>query len=369
MEIIAYSSARRAAVERMNSKLSAAGSEWRFVPEERPSNAEELPVWTESFVAMEEDEVYGGYILKHQAFFLAGGPIELGDLQMPLSVGEIDNTFSRVSAALLIDVLRRSPCVYALGLGSEHTQFAKLLTAAGWQHITVPFYFGVKSPNRFAQNIRLPADKVWAQTLLRFLGRLRMAGVALRLRGLVSARTSSRRRQPRPEQAREVPRFDRLADDLFAIHASSYSLVGDRRSAALNALYPEDDERYLRFIVERNGQEIGWAVLLDTQMQNDKYFGNMRVGSLVDCFAGPEDAKAVVTACDDILTQRGVDIAVSNQLHPVWCEALEAVGYQPGPSNFFFYFSEDLIAQLGVVPEWDQGIHMNRGDGEGPTHL
>lgn len=369
MEIVAYSSARRGAVERMNAKLAAAGSEWRFEPEERPTDADQLSVWTESFVAVEDDEVYGGYILKHQAFLLAGRPIDVADLQMPLSVGEVDSAFSRVSAALLIDVLRRSPCVYALGLGSEDTQFARLLTAAGWRHIAVPFYFSVKSPNRFARNIRLPSDKARAERLLRVLARFQLASIAFRLRKFVSSRTSSRQRRPAPAQAREVSSFDGAADDLFATHASSYSLLGDRRSAALSSLYPVDDARYLRIIVQRDGQDIGWAVLLDTQMQNDKYFGDMRVGSLVDCFSAPEDAQAVVAVSDDILTDRGVDLAISNQLHPAWCAALEAAEYQSGPSNFFFYFSEDLAAELAAIPDSENGIHLNRGDGEGPANL
>ena len=369
MEIVAYSRAHHEAVERMNVKLSAAGSEWHFPPEERPPDAEQLPVWTESFVAIEGDDVYGGYILKHQEFLLNGHPINLGDLQLPLSLGEIDSTFSRVSAALLIDVLRRSPCAYSLGLGSEETQFAKLLNAAGWQHLPVPFFFSIKAPNRFARNIRLPSERAGMQKLLRVLGQVRLAGAALRLRQSFGSKSSSVSRRETYDRVREVSRFDHSADELFAEHLESYSLVADRRSATLNRLYPEDETRYLRVVVEKDDQAIGWAVLLDTQMQNDKYFGNMRVGSLADCFASPQDAIAVVAASDDFLTRRGVDIVVSNQLHPAWCEALAATGYEHGPSNFFFYFSEELAEQLRAVPEWNRGVHLNRGDGEGPTHL
>src|SRR6266536_1508736 len=71
MEIVPYSSAHRDAIERMNMTLQAAGSEWQFPPEERPANADQLPVWMESFIAVDRDAAYGGYLLKHQQFVAA----------------------------------------------------------------------------------------------------------------------------------------------------------------------------------------------------------------------------------------------------------------------------------------------------------
>jgi hypothetical protein len=192
---------------------------------------------------------------------------------------------------------------------------------------------------------------------------------------LLWARRKLRSRRPSGQAerayhgAREVPQFDGVADELFEAQLESYSFVGDRRSAALNCLYPGDDPEFIRLVVEREGTVIGWAVLLDTSMRDHKYFGDLRVGSLADCFAALRDAPAVVAAADDFLTRRGVDVVVSNQLHYAWCEALEASGYEAGPSNFFFYFSEGLSNELGERAAWERGAHLNRGDGEGPTNL
>jgi hypothetical protein len=368
MDIISYSDTHRDAIESMNAKLSAAGSEWQFPAEERPRDADGLPVWTESVIALEDDEAYGAYLLKHQQFFARGTPLDVGNLQLPVSLGDVDSRFSHISVALLFDVLRRSPRCYSLGFGSEEIQFAKLLRAARWRNMSVSFYFSVKSANRFARNIRLPSDKALMQRVLRVLGSLRAAGLAFWIRKLLRT-TSDSGNQGLYDSAREVARFDVSADELFAAHAESYALVGDRRAAALNCLYPERERKYLRLLVERGGSVIGWAVLLDTQMRDDKYFGNMRVGSLVDCFAGVQDVAAVVAAASDALKRRGVDLIVSNQLHPAWCEALGRAGYQSGPSNFFFYYSEELSEALANIQDWERGVHMNRGDGEGPANL
>ena len=60
-----------------------------------------------------------------------------------------------------------------------------------------------------------------------------------------------------------------------------------RDAATLDQLYPPSDPRFLR--VRAVG---GWAVLLDTRMQDHKQFGDMRVGTIVDCLAPPESATA-----------------------------------------------------------------------------
>jgi hypothetical protein len=369
MEIVPYSVADGDAVERMNAKLSAAGSEWSFPAAEAPDGAPQLPVWTESFVAREGGEVFGGYPFKHQGFFLKGRELDVGNLTLPLSLGDIDSSYAHVSVALLFDVRQRSPYCYALGLGAQDTKMANLLTAAGWQHLPVPFQFSVKSANSFARNIVLPAEKKLLQNGLRALGTLRLAGLALRSREFIRPRGKTAQPAREVARARQVPEFDTSADDLFAAHSASYSLIGDRRAAALNILYPKAEQKYIRLVVERDDRVIGWAVALDTRMQNDKYFGNMRVGSLVDCFAAPEDARAVVSVVDEVLTRRGVDLIVSNQLHGAWNEALASAGYEEGPSNFFLYFSADLAEQLESIPGWSREAHMNRGDGEGPGNL
>lgn len=369
LQIVSYSPAHREAVERLNARLAEAGSRWSFPARERPGGAEELPAWDESFVAVDGSEAYGGYILKHRRFFLEGRPVDLGALQMPLSLGEVDSAYGHVSVALLIDAVRRSPYLYSLGLGSEETQYARLLTAAGWRHITVPFFFDVKSANRFAREIRLPAGNARLQKALRVLGRARLARTALAVRRLVVTRSGRRRTSAEAVTSEELGDFDRSADDVFSAGAGAYVLVADRGRQALRRIFPTTETGLIRLAIRRGREVIGWAVVVDAQMRDNKYFGNMRVGSIADCFAAPRDADLVVAAADAFLTRRGVDIVVSNQLHPVWSDALKAAGYEEGPSNFFFYFSQELADRLDAIPGWRDGVHLNRGDGEGPGHL
>jgi hypothetical protein len=95
----------------------------------------------------------------------------------------------------------------------------------------------------------------------------------------------------------------------------------------------------------------------------------MRVGSIVDCLAAPEDAVHVVNCATDFLQQRGVDILVTNQASSAWCGALAANGYLKGPSNFILALSPQLVHRLLPLKHHAAHIHMNRGDGDGPIHL
>ncbi len=170
----------------------------------------------------------------------------------------------------------------------------------------------------------------------------------------------SRRLAPAPLDL--APSFAAWADEVWDRSRGEYALLAQRDSATLDELYPASDPRFLRV---RAGD--GWAVLLDTQMQGHKQFGDMRVGTVVDCLAPPESAAAVLRAATYLLEQRGVDLIVSNQLHAAWSRALRDSGFRLGPSNYLLALSPAFAAAAGgALP--DQ-FHINRGDGDGPIHL
>ena len=102
-------------------------------------------------------------------------------------------------------------------------------------------------------------------------------------------------------------------------------------------------------------------------MQDHKQFGDMRVGTIVDCLAPPESAGAIVRAAASLLERRGVDLIVSNQLHAVWSRALLESGFRTGPSNYLMALSPAFALAAGGANH-DQ-FHVNRGDGDGPIHL
>src|SRR5260370_42324179 len=136
-------------------------------------------------------------------------------------------------------------------------------------------------------------------------------------------------------------------------------MIDDRDSETLNILYAATGNRFLCYKVTRGNGVIGWAVLLDTQMRDHKHFGDLRVGSIVDWLALPEQASGGVRAATRVLEVRGVDLIVSNQSHAAWCAALQSAGFLQGPSNFRFAASRELSKILDPFPTTGRHIPLN----------
>ena len=114
---------------------------------------------------------------------------------------------------------------------------------------------------------------------------------------------------------------------------------------------------------------IGWAVVLNTQLKAHKQFGELHVGTLVDCLGPVQGAPLIVEAAERFLEGRGVDLIISNQCHESWRSALLGLGFLEGPSNYVVAVSPELSKLLHPFDRNASQIHLTRGDGDGPIHL
>jgi hypothetical protein len=239
-------------------------------------------------------------------------------------------------------------------------RLAKLLKAVGWKLELVPFYFKILNASEFLENVsylRADARKRFVLDLARFTGI-----------GWVGAHVAQFRiRRPCLAIAHAVGEFGTWADSLWEQCNKYYSFLAVRDSRTLNTLYSEP--KFLRLKVSRADQTIGWVVMLDTKMSGHKHFGNMRLGSIVDCLARPDDAGCVIRCAADLLASRGVDLIVTNQANSAWCDALSKQGFLKGPTNFVLGLSQGLLQKLQPFEAVKSSIHMNRGDGDGPIHM
>jgi hypothetical protein len=358
--ITPYGSEHEPAVRDFNRRLRDGGeTEFQFPESATP---EWLPkrdgrrIFQEFFIAVDEQGVHGGYIIKYQDFSIGGKEILVGYYHLPLSEGIVDKRYSLLGSQLLIDALRRQPLLYALGMGGFDRPLPRMLKGLGWKMSAVPFYFKVTRPARFLRNIR-PLRASRARALLFDVA----AYTGLGHVGLRAIQAT----KPYRSAFEIVPRFGDDEGDVWARAHSQYAMVGSRELPTLEALYPRENARFIRLRVGKHG----WAVVLDTQMRDHKYFGDMRVGTIADCFAPPDEALAVVRAATDALQARGVDVIISNQSHAAWGGALRRSGYHVGPSNFIFAASKKLAVLLEPFEETLPRIHLTRGDGDGPIHL
>jgi hypothetical protein len=359
------------AVRDLNSRLEAGGApqEFRF-PERHISGwlpkVAQRRLYEEYFVLLEKDTVRGCYIFKHQDFSFGGATRSIGYWHWPISEGLVSKKYFWVASRMLGTALKTQPLLYGLNMTDQMTH---MLTTLGWSVCQVPFYFKVNCPERFLTEIRALRNGGARAFIASIAARTGAGRLALKI--LQSARARSGARKERAELVRG---FSGWADDLWNACNDRYRMIAVRDSETLKLLYPVSSDRFLCYKVTCGTTVLGWAVLLDTQMRDHKHFGNLRLGTIVDCLALPENASGVIGAVTRVLEAGGVDLILSYQSHTAWGVALSSAGFLKGPSlkgpsNFRFGVSKELAKALGPLTTVISQIHITRGDGDGPVRL
>lgn len=311
----------------------------------------------ECFVALEGGCVRGGYILYHQLWSVRGEIIRVGNCMRPISEGVIDPGYGMVGLQLIHDSLRRQPLQFGLGLGVDGLQ-TRILRALRWDIWVVPFYFKVLNGARFLRNFQPLRRNRASAVSMNLIAASGLAGLGA---GIVRAVTTAKPKRPLTVEV--VNRFSSWADELFEGCQALYSVLEVRDSAVLNNLFCNRPEFTCLKVLEE-GRPVGWAVLEITN--NQARFGEMKVRSILDCLARPEDAPAVILAASAAIEERGADLIISNQSHPQWQQALRRAGFFSGPSTFLFASVPALTKLLRRADPERTGMHFTRGGGDVP---
>jgi hypothetical protein len=361
-----YRAEHEAAVQEFNLRLKAAGADpdlvfFRSAQPRWLPHVEGSDLHQEFFVALDDGVVRGGYALKQQNFSFADGSVRrIAYYHHPLSEGIVNKSYAVVGSLLLKHAMNRSPLLHCLGMGGYDRPLPKMLVRLGWAHCLVPFYFSIVRPYRFLREMQALRSSVGRRLLMDFAALSGTGWAAAR-----AQRTWRRFRAPaiKPFTAEKIEEFSGWVDPLWQQNTSVYAMTAVRDSAALRTLYAASDHHFTRLRIRRNGNDIGWAVV--GERRKDEKYGAMRVGSIVDCWASPEDALPVVRAAADVLEQSGYDLIVSNQSHYQWGRALEQCGFLQANSNFIFAASKSLAALLQPFEKNQSLLHLTRADGDG----
>lgn len=363
-----------AEVASFNERMRSGGATHRLTTD-RPfreySPCEAGPVLAERFFAWVDGTLRGGVVVKRVPFWINGvGLVEVAFYGYPVSEGIVDPRFSFVGLMLQKFVTRRHPLVYGLGTGGLDMPVARLMMACGWTARPVPFRFRVFRKRRFLREIqflrrrnRITRCMVDLAALTRFgaLGLWLLHG-ALRLAGR-SPQTAGLR-------CEAITGWGDWADEVWQSAREHYALIGDRSAATLSTLYPDEHPRLQRFrVVDQDGQVVGWVVLSVAPQRDSAYFGNLSLGTLVDCLAVPGHEVALVGHALRAMEGAGADLAVSNLSADEFLRACNRSGMLAGPTNFFLFLSPKLQQTTSQTLASGKSPHFTRGDGDGPIHL
>ena len=369
MQVEPFTPDRVTAVKEFNRRLAAGGAGWRFPVDPVPTwlpRTDHSPVFQEYFLLTRGDDVRGAYILKHHDASLGGEVVRVGSMYWLVSEGTIDRSYALVGRELIHDALRRQSLLFGVGLEGTETPLARLLRALGWRLAVVPFHFKVVNGSRFLREIRYLRSTRLRRWVLDLASMSGLGWGGAKLAGWVLTR---RPRRGPLVKVEPVDEFGAWTDELWERSRKQYSVLGVRDSVALNSVFPRGKPGFVRLKVSREGRVIGLAVLRDARDPAHVSFGNLRLGTIADCFSHPDDANEVVQASVAVLEQRGVDLIISNQTHPAGFMALRRAGLLPGPSTCVLATSAQLTDRIARIdPQW-QAIHVNRGDGDYPWGL
>jgi hypothetical protein len=359
----------RELVARFNERIAGAGIEYQFPLDVRlpgqPDNGDGGPAFRKLLLIEDEDDMRGGVVMHHTTVFVRGEERPFCWSFLQISEGTIDRAHALAMPILMKHALEYQPFLAGLGVGSMDEDAAQFLVRLRWRHDTVPFLFYPVRPARLLTGLE------WA----RRRAAVRGAGLVAAYTGAARAfgwgwnRRRLRRTRRLGVESTIEPSFGTWADEVFERHRADYGAVVRRDAAAMNVVYGDDD-RYSRLRVRdaTSGADVGWLVVVRKQMRADEYFGDLAVGTIVDGFGPPDQADRLVAAGLEHLKESGVDVAVTNWSHGAWVEASRALGFLPGPSNFFLFVSPEgkpLLEAACPLPD----IHVGRGDGDGPGRL
>jgi hypothetical protein len=364
LRIESYSDAHVAAAREFNERIAGA-SDFGLSKQTPKIEPEDAPIRHHHYVVLEDDAVRGGYLMASFGGWLGGETARVWNCREPLSEGIVNSKYTFLAIRMLRHIQQQSPYVFALGMGGEQLPFPRLLRGSGWTVQPVPFLFRVFSAGRFARELSLlkraklrPFARIAA-----FTGIAKVGTTLLHLRSVTAPLAT------RGCTIEKVEEWGSWADDIWCRFRGmcSFSVTRDRETLA--ALYPLKDGRITAYLIRRGGEPLGWTATMNTAMKNHKYFGNMRVGTILDCVAPADGMRACVALATKTLARGGADLVVTNQSHAGIVKVFRQTGFLSAPSNYILAMSKGLSEAVSKQPEGKERMHFTRGDSDGRIHL
>jgi hypothetical protein len=359
VRIVPYTEREEPAAQAFNQRMRERNAASEFLlPERAPQLPAGQAIPAFYHLALDGDFCRGGLVLSDYAAWLSGQEVTAVNCIAPLSEGIVDPKHTFVAMQIVKAIQQRSPYAFSVGMGNANNPYPRLLKAAGWTILPVPFFFRMCRPNRVLRELRVIQNTPLRGIVSKIAATTGLAAVAI---GALQARSRAR-----PLEIESSPHWGDWADMLWIQFREKCAFAVNRDSKNLREMYPASDPKLIRFLLRRDGEPVAWAAALNTAMQDDKYFGNLRVATILDCVATTREMTAAITTVAAALAHEGADLVISNQSHSAWQRAFRGAGFLLGPSNYLVGVSKAIAS---AIPDRSGEIHITRGDGDGRVHL
>ena len=252
-------------------------------------------------------------------------------------------------------------------MGGYLEPLPQLFKSLNWNLKKIPFFFKICNPNSFLKNITYLKNTKLKSFLISFALNTGLGWCLIKATSIILSLINFRLEKKFFLDVKEITSFDKEINLVWENTKKYYSFIAVRNSEYLKILYSEEKFIKLKFI--ENNEIVGWTVSLFSELNNHNYFGNMKLGSIVDCLALKGYEKNIIKKTSDILKNKGADLIVSNQSHIFWKKAFKINSFINGPSNYVFASSKILSEKIETNEKQKNHLHLTRGDGDGPINL
>lgn len=293
------------------------------------------------WLLVQNSDVLGAVYTKDQEYRIDGQRRRVAFIKYPITSGIIDARYAYAPIFLISEIRRKFEYSFLLGMGGRHSRTAIIFEKFGYQVFDIPFL--VKPINvggLLLNNSVVESRAPW-------LASRKISGPGL-CRNRISV------------GLREVSRF-RAGDLQGRNDEGSFSLI--RNSQLLNSQVPDGLKCFRKLTIEHPDGEKAYISLLVSQCQHHKYFGNLKIGVLLDlalCKARG-NWRETLTALHRYARNQGVDVLMCNTGKGEHLGLLKKSGWFSLTSNFAIAASPMLAKCIDPID-----MHITRLDGDGP---
>jgi hypothetical protein len=304
--------------------------------------------------------VIGAVTTKLQDYVLAGERVRVAVATYPVSLGAVEPRYAMAGMLVFRKLLEAHPLNILLGMGPpDASPTARLSQMLGWQVSPVPYLFMPMrlGPLAAKQLAERPALAAAARAIGAF-------GLTAPIEWFMRAGVG------RSDLATDqVAAFGADLDRWWAGYADEvgFSLVRDSRQ--MNAMFPGQVSAFRRFLFRRDGEVVGYAVLLVPPPEEAIRARGVNLVSVVEFCARQEALGAAAKSLARMLWGQRADAAIVNQSYGPALKALQSVGFRPRTTGTYLAASPQLQARLDAARIGLDRMVISLADGDGPIGL
>lgn len=362
MEISNYKDSYKSLIADFNNRLEEGGAiegvhRFPLGPDDLDFSDPDALVNQEIFVILVDGLVRGAIILKHQEYQINGSVVDFIDIQHPLTEAVINKKYSRLSLYLL-GKFSKFDYVHGLGMGGLDGPLPQIMKLLKYELIELPFLFYALNIGALVKVV-LKRKGIRSGLILSLISKpLSVLSVLPQVigKGILAAKTRNLSIEP-------LDVFTEQDDVLWDDIKDDYSLIAVKNSRNLNVVYANKKFKFKKYRVFEGDKYIGWFSVLITKFEDDKYFLDSKVCTILDVVSHQKHWVDMIRMIKVLCLDNACDMIIHSNLNAPFISVLKQHMFIQGPSNFAFAMKlKDTEIDLSKM--W-----ITRIDGDGPINL